>query len=327
MTFFFILLLTGNSVFAPATSGHNVRVNSPNSFSNMAEALRPHKQIYQRGFNFSLSKEEEESFMALYGDSFSTDLQNFRDIFSVNPDGTLKIILAPHLAGNVTQARVRNYSHGGATFTKFLLNHLHHWANNLPRLTILAVGACDIANTDLGDSSRLRRDFVRYVKQRLTEFVTRGRRAASDTAEFDRKIAVHHFLLIKVPQWGEPTTQREDSLTPEEIDTARNRANRGLQNNIPSLYKDHRAIVFAPRVNFPTHRGIHFSTECKALWLSQIMHMANKIVCSHCTLPSLVEFNKKEYELFKKEYMECARNKEKKQAASQVVSAANPPSE
>ena len=91
------------------------------------------------------------------------------------------IYLQPHVIlenGNeITEVKFYNHAIGGNTMKRILEDKVNIgvWARNLPKITLLHVGACDIANLDIGRDDRIRYKFNDYVQNFLTQFKAIGR--------------------------------------------------------------------------------------------------------------------------------------------------------
>ena len=109
---------------------------------------------------FNANSTQDVRLIALLGDSWTSKGRLEREIVDDVPRDYINI--RPHATSSSTGndslsnkivvaegAFLENYSEGGYTLNAFLNNKdkLNKWAHELPELSILHVGACDIANT------------------------------------------------------------------------------------------------------------------------------------------------------------------------------------
>ena len=107
---------------------------------------------------------------------------------------------------------------------------LHMWALNVPELTIVHLGACDLANSELSKmGNEIRTIFPRKLSDFLEKWPIKAREQLKhdrQRAHFDRQILVHKWMIIKVPDWGESPAIR--SINHKEYQELRRKANTGL---------------------------------------------------------------------------------------------------
>ena len=193
---------------------------------------------------------------------------------------------------------VRNFASSSMTMDRQLNTYVNiaEWADSLPHLSIVHLGACDLANTGLNAEEKIGKAFIDKVFNFLEQLKTIGRNAAHDRAKFDRQLPAHQFLIIGVPDWGSNFgPPHRNSLNEEQFKLLRGKVNKGL--NYPhvkkALWKKHRAVVFMPRMEHFTMDRVHPTAESKAVYGDQILAVAAKLLCDSCQLKS--SFDEKEH--------------------------------
>ena len=132
------------------------------------------------------------------------------------------INIAPHVVTDQigmtsSSAQVVTYSRGGlklsdiATGPNLMRQARQRWANNVPSVTLLCAGACDINNSYLGAMplSELRTGYPLYVEMQLENFLYNTRRLTQDVETYDRRVRNHRFVVCEHANWGvdyEPRT-------------------------------------------------------------------------------------------------------------------------
>ena len=121
---------------------------------------------------FDINSTQDVRLIALLGDSWTSKGRFEREIVDVPRD---YINIRPHATSSSTGndslsnkivvaegAFLENYSEGGYTLNAFLNNKdkLNKWARELPELSILHVGACDIANNGNYEQKTVKRQFL-----------------------------------------------------------------------------------------------------------------------------------------------------------------------
>ena len=218
------------------------------------------------------------------------------------------LCLEPHVIldlGNNTEIKeVKFYNNaiGGNTMDRILRDtvNIGIWSNNLPKVTLFHVGACDISALDIGRNPNIRNVFYHHVSNFLTQFKAIGRESyESDKAKFDSDLKSHVFLYTGVPDWGKFGKGRPGCLTEDQFFTARRNANRGINKCRSGLWTEHRAVLFTPRIvnsdeepavrNFnlgDVHLYGHSATE----YGNQICNVLAKLLCTYCQLsPSYIK--------------------------------------
>ena len=95
---------------------------------------------------------------------------------------------------------------------------------------------------------------------------------------------------MKVPDWGSDDTAFMGDLDAVKLRNLRRRANRGLEQLRPELYKKHKAFVYGPSFEYrhqyrrdkwgnPT---VHLTCRRQTLWMDQIIEAAARVICEEC---------------------------------------------
>ena len=264
-------------------------------------------------FNFYRSENDKKVLTAIMADSYlANERLNSEKIYNTHRMGKNFLIhpheiqVQPSNGDNIIKYPVSwidNYSVGGGKFSDMLNTiRTEPWANNMPRVTVVHLGACDLANTSLGRGN-VSATFGKTVFKFLTDLKDAGRRAAVNKEKYDAALSSHIFIIVGVPDWGDFKQSRQNSLNSTDFRKARSRANSSLKKQVPSLYKFHRAIVFTPELVFPERSGIHLAEKAQPGYLDQILDLVARITCSHCSLSR--EYIKAEHFLALKQNKVC----------------------
>ena len=209
------------------------------------------------------------------------------------------ILLQPHVIfeNNIEISEVKFYNHakGGNTIPRILDDRVNIgvWANNMPKITLLHVGACDIAGLDIGRNANIRYEFPYYVKRFLTKFKAIGREMVNgnNKARFDNDLKSHIFVYTGIPDWGDFGVGRPGCLSDGEFKTARRLANKGISACKSGLWTEHRTVVFTPRIinskEQPAVRNlqigdVHLYGHTAEEYGNQIFAALAKLLCSYC---------------------------------------------
>ena len=184
---------------------------------------------------------------AIFADSFLNGPNRLFGYRFISHD---KISVEPHMDNTFNFGKILNLAQGSATLeTDNWLGGIGRWANNLPDLTVVALGGCDLSNTPTRDQPNICGAFRDKILKFLNELRNKGRERAAFKEEYDQKMTKHLFLIIGVPKWG-PNT-REDSIGGEALDKLRRKANTALTNAKPQLWRNFKAVVFHPEAYNP----------------------------------------------------------------------------
>ena len=253
------------------------------------------KPIPTNTWELNLTNNESKAVISWMGDSWVAHFRILSDRINKHKNYH-ELILSPHEIkltdkdkDTFHKAYINYQGKSSATMNRILCDYdlFRKWSNHLPRITILHVGACDIANEDIGRSDKIRVDFPVKVIDFLNKFKQKARQSAHDVAKFDSAISEHTFLIIGVPDWGKFTNRpgKEDcELNCDKFRSARKKANDGLNNNRPSLYNLHRAVVYTPNLQHPIRNGVHLANISQEEYINKILNVVIKLLCSSCKL-------------------------------------------
>ena len=194
----------------------------------------------------------------------------------------------PHMDENCSYVKIVNRGVSNATLdVDKWEGGIPIWANDLPDLTLISVGGCDIANTELKNEEMPGSAFVNKLIDFLNKFKEVGRLRAGYKDEFDAKMKTHIFLVLGIPVWGEDGLHCEKEDRKEEaakIKRARRKANRALRDRVSGLWRNHRIVVFLPDMGPRiTHSGIHYNWNSQQVLNDQICDVIVKLLCRHCS--------------------------------------------
>ena len=248
-------------------------------------------KLYQRDYQryYQPPRLESESSTAVFADSFMLPAR----VYGERVTGSwnkMTYDLRPHVYVDggkyMRTSLVNNYAVGGATFEKVLNGerNIAHWANNIPSVTVLHLGACDIANSDLGIADSTRKELHKVYIAFLEELQVKARALASDKQKFDDRMRQHRYLVVTIPQWqGFGKLPKGHEWEEKVLQKKVRKANEGLKNrNSHEMYTKFKAVVFAPRLDKPTWRGIHLSEASQEIYNAQIFDAAAHLVCTFC---------------------------------------------
>ena len=191
-----------------------------------------------------------------------------------------KIDLGEHRSVARHTAELINWSESSLTMRKILNNkrRIAVWARTLPLLTIIQVGACDLANRGVS-SHNVSGSYKRAVMLFIDLFIKEAMSSLHTQVERDRlKYHLeyrHMFLKIAVPDWGgfgkgrmialdrypdivkdfklngsgRNRIKKYRSLDEDEFRKARRNANKGIVSAKKVLWKKYRMVLFAPRTD------------------------------------------------------------------------------
>ena len=138
---------------------------------------------------FNINSTQDVRLIALLGDSWTSKGRFKSEIFDTVPRDYINI--RPHatssstgnnsLSGRIVVAEgafLENYSEGGYTLDKFLKDteKLNKWARELPEVTILHVGACDLANSGKYEPETVKEQFPKDLSSFLKEWPDKAKK-------------------------------------------------------------------------------------------------------------------------------------------------------
>ena len=109
-----------------------------------------------------------------------------------------------HTGLNRDSARIRVCQKGGLKLVDVArgprcFTERNYWANNIPSVTVMCVGACDLNNTYLSGVpiNNLRRQYAYRVQNLIIEFINNTRNSAISPALFDMNLRNHRFIICE----------------------------------------------------------------------------------------------------------------------------------
>ena len=253
-------------------------------------------------WNQSLNKDEVKLIFIL-GDSwternrfkeFIVD-QNPRTYIDTRPHATIADVPSAPRTGPISTSEgafVGFLSLSGATLDRYLAAKKIQgiWARDVPEVTVLHVGACDIANTRKYKIDTIKKlfleDLLHFLKQWpiLAKEQLKGHSIADRRAraQFERQLVKHKWLIVKIPQWKGSDGIR--GIEPEKFRQMKKRANTGLDNNKSRLWKSFRAVLLGPHIPYPQFKPgeVHLTKEDQSKFNEQVIEVANKLLCEFC---------------------------------------------
>ena len=214
-------------------------------------------------------------------------------------------------------ARTINFSRGGLKLVDIASGHdngvtnaRRRWANNVPAVTVLALGACDLNNTYMSNIpiTELRRAYPRYVMGQIEDFMYHARRASNNTEQFDARVAHHRFLVCEPSNWGVDYEPRAD-LTAEEYRQRCTRAQCGLQRSRRRLWELYSTSVFTCSPASMQLRGWnqnHLDGASQEVFVGELLTAIQCLLCDTCT--PQVDFYKEEHMRNHLTNFTCRRN-------------------
>ena len=195
---------------------------------------------------------------------------------------------------------LNNQSKGGNTINQVLNNSgfIYSWAENLPNITIVHLGACDIANQEIDNT----KEYKTKILNLMESLTTLGRKHLENNEnkikEFDTKMTNHRFLLIGVPDWGEFGDGKYDhSLNGDQYRQLRRKINSTLNNIRSHIWHDYKAAVFTPDMANAKRVGVHLDSKTSSSeYSSQIAKAAARLVCTRCNFNSSYDKNQHKHD-------------------------------
>ena len=282
------------------------KTSLPLNFVNMAHAAAanrdPHAPLHSYEVH-SLNYLEKQCILGVMADSWMKNEALHSDMIIETSFAGRRLNLEPHeieLSANPNhtqqQAHIDNYSFGGAKMTTMLRNHpiVNNWANHLPRLTVVHLGACDLANGPQGKTENPTTAFHEFTDAFFTDLKRFARETipGSRLEAFDAALAQHIFMLVGIPRWGDFDKVHPESLDAPTMKKMTKKANTGLNRYVRNLWEDHRVYLYTPNLEYPTYKikngkkDIHLDYNCQEVYNNKIFAVAKRLICSHCRIPT-----------------------------------------
>ena len=287
------------------TACHNRISQHQHAAANMAYAIHPNAPLYSWQVG-SLYPFQLKCILGIMGDSWLQDKRLHSGMIQETRHAGRRLRMDPHeieLSSNPNETQheafIDNYSFGGAKMSTMSrsFNHIDHWANHMPRLTIVHLGACDLSTGPEGKEEHPTTSFQNFTNQFIDDVKSFARNIVSGSklAEFEAALQQHTWLLIGLPRWGDfdKTERHKRSLNAAQLKKAVKKSNQGLTRIIPSLWKEKRVYFFTPNLEYPEFgtradgsRDCHLVHSFQEIYNDQILAVAKKLLCSHCRIPN-----------------------------------------
>ena len=214
----------------------------------------------------------------------------------------------------VSQAAfIENYSQSGYTFDKFLKDEeiLDKWAREVPEVSILHVGACELANTNKYTKEGIKTQFTRNLARFLEEWPASAKeqlKTNKQKALFDRRLKTHKWLIVNVPVWDQ--SDGILNMSPEDFRFCRKRINTALKNSRTQYWEKFNAVILPLDLQYPQFfpGKVHLRPDSQLDFNTQVFDAASKVICEFCTW-TLGKFVSAEHnQLLRKSHM-CGMSK------------------
>ena len=255
-------------------------------------------------WNQNLNWEKDVRLINILGDSY-THKYRFKE-FIVDSNPRCYVDIRPHatIADSVESISctettttsegvfVNFLSIGGATFERYLEKDKIQaiWARDVPEVTVLHVGACVIAKNNRYTKENIKKRFLEDLTHFLTKWPIeafkqlKGHSIADRRAraQFERQLAKHKWLVVKIPQWKGSEGIR--GINPEDFKQLKKRANTALGNSKTKLWETFRAAILAPHIEDPQFipGQVHLTPEYQEKFNEQVLQTASKLLCEFC---------------------------------------------
>ena len=196
--------------------------------------------------------------------------------------------------GSISFAWFRSFAEGGMTYRSALADQrlITKWAMDVPRVTILHMGACFIAGSmdldvwydEKGNLKSMKEIYRREVDNFLKSWMELTEAACTSPASLElykKRVQVHRFVLVNVPDW---CNQSIRGMTPATYREHRINANAGVGKMEGYLWKTYSVIQCRPRMNNVKFKGnsVHPDVDSQLEWAEQVLRFASFVCCSHC---------------------------------------------
>ena len=195
-----------------------------------------------------------------------------------------------------------NCSAPGMSMRGFILRKravIRAWAERLPRVTIIQLGAIDVNNNFIGESDKPGKAYCDYVFKFLDDIIEIGEsHLANDEAENFRVAlrTTHRFLMVGLSDWGPNFNPKyETSLTPEQYKKARRKYSSAMDLNRRRLWNSYKGVLFTPMLSHPERNNMHLAPHESTKYAEQILAVCAKLTCTYCRITMSNKFNKIEH--------------------------------
>ena len=166
-------------------------------------------------------------------------------------------------------------------------NFIHEWANHVPSLSVLHLGAVDFASDDipeLQNLSTIKREYILYVRKHISLWINKARTHAVNKEEYDAKIKVHRWLLVEPPIWGQSFIPHT-SVTPALYAQRRLRAEASVRKNRTWNWESLNLTVVRPYIIRFEFNQNHLSREAQSLYMENLGRPMAALLCRKCVMP------------------------------------------
>ena len=247
---------------------------------------------------FDINSTQDVRLVAILGDSWTSEGRFKNEIFDTVPRDYIDI--RPHATSSQTGnsplsnrivvaegAFIQNYSQGGYTLDAFLADTeiQQKWAREVPELTIVHVGACDLANSGKYNRANAKSQFPIDLSHFLKEWPKSARKtlkSARRELRFDRRWENHKWLVVKIPVWDQSNGIR--NISTDEFKYMRKRVNSGLHDGRTRFWKECRAVIMSTDLSFPKFlpKSVHLTPKFQTKFNKQVLSAAAKVLCEFC---------------------------------------------
>ena len=271
---------------------------------------------------FDVNSTQDVRLIALLGDSWTSkgrleseivdDLP--RDYINIRPHATSSAAGNNSLSGKIVVAEgafLENYSKGGYTLDKFLDDpeKLNKWAREVPEVTILHVGACDLANSGKYDTKTVKKQFPKDLSSFLRKWQDKARESLNERGKvhFNRRLENHKWLIVKIPVWDQCNGIK--GISKNKFAYMRKRVNTTLKNARTTFWKEFRAIIVAIDLQYPKfdRKTVHLTSECQKQYNELVLGAASKLICEFCPW-TIGEFVPAEHNRLLRKYHYCKKD-------------------
>ena len=186
---------------------------------------------------------------------------------------------------------LRIYGYSSMTFKSWTgvqgESFINEWANHLPSLSVLHLGAVDLASDnipELQDLTKIKREYILYVRSHISLWIAKARTYAVNKEMYDLKIKDHRWLLVEPPIWGQ-TFVPHTSVTPSLYAQRRLRAEASVRKNRTWNWESMNLTVVRPYIIRFEFQQNHLSREAQSLYMENLGRPMAALLCRKCATP------------------------------------------
>ena len=197
---------------------------------------------------------------------------------------------------SVAQGKV--LARGGLTWNGCLEDEeiVGRWASEVPKITIVHLGACDLANTDFGkieSGDSIGNRYGQLVMDWIPKFINaaaKTRKTNNQKLYFLERLKHHRWVILKIPSWGTEDEAIKGGMTAKEFMRLKRKANKGLDDFAKRLYEKRRAFVYGPKMYRDTafrrtrhgQPTVHLDYRSQTIFIDQVIEAVARIICQCC---------------------------------------------